>query len=655
MRKGSGFIRDSLPLYTFAQISDSVLSTSEVNTLFEACDTKPHYVSACSGACDRRRQCRYGHIDTGLTDDNFRGAITQCLSTHPIDGQCDSVHGTMDNWCTARITKLDSTIPFGYVGFNADLSQWITTSVTRMDSLFEGEGDFNSDISNWDTGAVTRMYMMFRAAASFNQPIGKWVTTAVTNTEYMFADALAFDQPIGKWNTSSITSMKSMFEGATSFNQPLINWDVRKVEHMDRMFGGVYRGEVLVPMNYNHPLDNWETHPDLYSKSMFFAADYMIENWYCPKDGPPHMCGEQITTTTTTVPVCEAGMGLYNGKCTDCLPGTWSLAGQSDLCIPHHRCDGPTEHSLFDGSATRPVLCLLENTAGGCGTNQYRHDFIASGDVNYADPNKASTIIMQHPQFENNDIPGDLDEFIKETLEARKNPSIVIPNNLHLMDFDGHSSADHNTVWQTSFSVHVCIEIMPCREQGYITTIQATATADNECEACPLWTPDSELKCSHERIPGIVGECTYPRYIFDDDDDTPDCCLAPNMGYMKTTVTGTHYEWESGPEITQEWHPQSRDEVDECKNANDHWYSTTTTTQPHGDTTTVATPATHTTTRTTTRPPLVAVRALPARSITPPEVAIIVCACLAFGTIVFVVGNKLTTKPAKSDMKGHLF
>ena len=120
--------------------------------------------------------------------------------------------------------------------FNDDISAWDVSSVTDMESMFEGAGMFNQDISAWDVSAVTNMRSMFDGAGAFNQPISDWDVGAVTNMRSMFSTVFDFNQDIGMWDVSSVTDMGFMFSGNDVFNQDIRNWDVSSVTDMEAMF-----------------------------------------------------------------------------------------------------------------------------------------------------------------------------------------------------------------------------------------------------------------------------------------------------------------------------------------------------------------------------------------------------------------------------------
>jgi len=73
------------------------------------------------------------------------------------------------------------------------ISEWDTSKVTDMSSLFYNAECFNQDISEWDTSQVTDMMEMFYGARSFNRDISEWVTSKVTDMYRMFDSAEAFN------------------------------------------------------------------------------------------------------------------------------------------------------------------------------------------------------------------------------------------------------------------------------------------------------------------------------------------------------------------------------------------------------------------------------------------------------------------------------
>ena len=99
------------------------------------------------------------------------------------------------------------------------LSQWDTSRVTNMRSLFRYGEDFNEDIGSWNVANVTTMEGMFSHASSFNQPLEQWNVANVTTMREMFHGASAFNQPLGQWNVANVTTMYSMFDDASAFHR----------------------------------------------------------------------------------------------------------------------------------------------------------------------------------------------------------------------------------------------------------------------------------------------------------------------------------------------------------------------------------------------------------------------------------------------------
>ena len=92
--------------------------------------------------------------------------------------------------------------------------------------------------TNWNTSKVTDMGSMFSEASNFNQPLENWDVSSVANMSYMFLSATSFNQPLNNWDVSNVTNMEYMFYDNRIFNQPLASWDVSKVENMGDMFSG---------------------------------------------------------------------------------------------------------------------------------------------------------------------------------------------------------------------------------------------------------------------------------------------------------------------------------------------------------------------------------------------------------------------------------
>merc|ERR1712174_74563 len=100
-----------------------------------------------------------------------------------------------------------------------------------------GATSFNRDISQWDTSSITRMAGMFWEATSFNRDISQWDTSSVKSMRWMFNEATSFNGDVSQWDTSSVTDMFKMFSGVSSFNQVLC-WNLSSSPNVSQMFDG---------------------------------------------------------------------------------------------------------------------------------------------------------------------------------------------------------------------------------------------------------------------------------------------------------------------------------------------------------------------------------------------------------------------------------
>ena len=140
-----------------------------------------------------------------------------------------SIHAAVQDYLNGGARKRRIVEKYG------EISNWDTSSVTYMQSLFYEGGSFNQPLNKWNVSNVTNMRDMF-AYCSFNQPLNNWDVSNVNTMERMFWTATYFNQPLNNWDVSYVEDMAWMFMGSLSFNQPLNNWDVSNVTNMWYMF-----------------------------------------------------------------------------------------------------------------------------------------------------------------------------------------------------------------------------------------------------------------------------------------------------------------------------------------------------------------------------------------------------------------------------------
>lgn len=177
----------------------------------------------------------------------------------------------ISSWDTSNVTTFNSMFHKATI-FNQDLSNWDVSNASDFTLMFFDTHNFNSNISNWDVSSGITFAGMFSGTQKFNVDISNWNVSNATNVGGMFSNTLAFNQDIGNWDVSSVTNMADMFHNSI-FNHSLNNWDVSNVKDMSTMFWYA---------QYNQPLNNWNVSNVVTMNGMFDKAanfNQNINNW----------------------------------------------------------------------------------------------------------------------------------------------------------------------------------------------------------------------------------------------------------------------------------------------------------------------------------------------------------------------------------------
>ena len=158
------------------------------------------------------------------------------------NGQSSGVSNTLQ-WDTSTVTRMDNMFEEA-TAFNGNISGWNVSNVTQMDRMFFNARVFNQDLSNWNTSSATTLQGMFNGATIFNNGLSaglssmimNWSTSSVTTIESTFASAPAFNGNISGWDVSNVTAANNLFNAASNFNHPLGGWDVTSINNMNNMF-----------------------------------------------------------------------------------------------------------------------------------------------------------------------------------------------------------------------------------------------------------------------------------------------------------------------------------------------------------------------------------------------------------------------------------
>ena len=295
-------------------------------------------------------------VGYGSTTTATRAALIKCLSFGILG--LTSLQGAFRN--CANFNEVPLSIPSsvtnmqsmfnGATNFNQNIGNWDTSNVTNMSSMFQSATNFNQNIGNWDTSNVTNMTSMFSSATNFNQDIGSWDTSNVTNIRSVFQSAINFNQDIGSWDTSNVTTMESMFSGATNFNQNIGNWDTSNVTNMAGMF--------FSATNFNQNIGNWDTSNAARMQQMFQNAtnfNQNLTNWCVAFTlTEPAFFAASSALTANNKPVwgtCPSH--VIDGDITY----IGSAEGTDSATLPAHQSgDVILAYAFRDGSTTLPTL-----------------------------------------------------------------------------------------------------------------------------------------------------------------------------------------------------------------------------------------------------------------------------------------------------------
>ena len=146
-------------------------------------------------------------------------------------------YGVMSEWDVSRVTDLSALFHGmgGMSSFNADISKWNTSKVTKLMYVFAKNKAFNADLSKWDTAQVTSFSHAFQETLAFNGDLSKWDTSKAVDMSKMFWYS-AFQRGVSKWDTALVQDMESTFDKARAFNGDVSKWNTALVQDMSSTF-----------------------------------------------------------------------------------------------------------------------------------------------------------------------------------------------------------------------------------------------------------------------------------------------------------------------------------------------------------------------------------------------------------------------------------
>lgn len=180
----------------------------------------------------------------------------------------------LSNWDTSKVINMDSMFAESSVS-SIKLENWDVSRVESMNNMFYNATNLESiNLEKWDVSNVRSMSGMFSTIFSSNSnlanlEISTWDVSNVTNMSIMFSYAKSLKSlNIQNWDVSNVKNMSGMFSNARSLeNLDLSNWDVSHVENMNYMFQRTYQLT-------NLDLSGWDVSKVLKMSYMFEGSSF---------------------------------------------------------------------------------------------------------------------------------------------------------------------------------------------------------------------------------------------------------------------------------------------------------------------------------------------------------------------------------------------
>lgn len=196
----------------------------------------PHIGSEVTGAFRRATLEEY-NVAT-LTDSNKVSTSSSPYDVYVWIAGNDALYYTE---AEKMYMNANSYKMFGRLSITSiDLSEFDTSLVTNMGSMFIGYKGTSLNVSNFDTNNVTDMSNMFEGCVNLTTlDVSSFDTSNVTKFNYMFKDCKLLEEiDLSGFDTSASPSTNNMFDGATSLRSVYVSnkWDNTKIGNSTNMF-----------------------------------------------------------------------------------------------------------------------------------------------------------------------------------------------------------------------------------------------------------------------------------------------------------------------------------------------------------------------------------------------------------------------------------
>ena len=148
----------------------------------------------------------------------------------------------LSDWDTSQVTDMNSMFNYCTNLTSLNLNNWYTSPVTTMNSMFYQCGNLTSlDLSNFDTSNVNGMNCMFNSCSNLKElNISSFNTSNVNDMNSMFGYCYNLKSlDVSNFNTSNVTDIDSMFSWCYNLEElDIRNFNVNNIEYVNCMLEG---------------------------------------------------------------------------------------------------------------------------------------------------------------------------------------------------------------------------------------------------------------------------------------------------------------------------------------------------------------------------------------------------------------------------------
>jgi hypothetical protein len=141
----------------------------------------------------------YKFTGTGLSKWNTT-SVTSMTNTFNLAREMNS---DLSGWSVGKVTEMFYTFYGASKFVGTGLNLWDTASTVSMRYAFNAAREMNSDLSKWNVAKVKTLEFMFNSASKFvGTGLSEWDTTSVTNLNSIFYGAVSMNVNLGGWSVA---------------------------------------------------------------------------------------------------------------------------------------------------------------------------------------------------------------------------------------------------------------------------------------------------------------------------------------------------------------------------------------------------------------------------------------------------------------------